>query len=86
MNLQQTYPKITAVTPLNGFCLKLQFSSGETGTLDVSPYLDFGVFTRLRDPAAFEQAQIAFDTVEWPCGVDLDPAFVYAKCRMHSAA
>lgn len=86
MNSQQNYPKITAVTPLHDYCLKLQFSSGETGTLDVSPYLDFGVFARLRDPAAFEQARISFDTVEWPCGVDLDPAFVYAKCRMHSAA
>jgi hypothetical protein len=39
-----------------------------------------------RHPAVFEQARVSFDTVEWPCGVDLDPAFVYAKCRMHSAA
>jgi Protein of unknown function (DUF2442) len=59
MNLQQTYPKITAVTPLDDFCLKPHFSSGETGTLDVSPYLDFGVFARLRDPAAFHGKAVA---------------------------
>jgi len=23
---------------------------------------------------------VAFDTIEWECGVDLDPEFVYAKC------
>jgi Protein of unknown function (DUF2442) len=86
MNFERSYPRLTAVTPLENFCLQLQFSSGETGTLDVSPYLDFGVFSNLKDPTVFAQAVVAFDTVEWPCGLDLDPAFVYAKCRLHNAA
>jgi hypothetical protein len=25
--------------------------------------------------------RIVFDTVEWECGVDIDPEFVRAKCR-----
>lgn len=55
---------------------------GEVGDLDVSPYLDFGVFSRLRAPGAFQAVRVAFNTVEWECGVDLDPEFVYEKCRM----
>ncbi len=29
----------------------------------------------------FKRVRIAFDTTEWASGVDLDPEFVYAKCR-----
>jgi hypothetical protein len=49
------------------------------GELDMTPYLDFGVFTRLKNKDNFVQVRVAFDTIEWPCGVDLDPEFVYQK-------
>jgi len=47
----------------------------------MTPYLDFGVFRRIRDFEHFKRVRIAFDTVEWESGVDLDPEFVRAKCR-----
>jgi hypothetical protein len=81
MSLPLTHPKLIAVKALENFSLDVRFDSGEIGLLDVKPYLDFGVFTRLRDPHVFAQAKISFDTIEWPCGVDLDPAFVYAKSQ-----
>ena len=28
----------------------------------------------------------AFDTIEWDCGVDLDPEYIYAKCKEGSTA
>ncbi len=79
-------PKVTSVHPLPDYCLQMGFDNGDAGVLDLSPYLDFGVFARLRDPQVFAGVQVCFDTIEWPCGVDLDPAFVYEKCRLQTAA
>jgi hypothetical protein len=75
------YPSVVKVIPNPDFTLLLGFDNGEGGILDIKPCLDFGVFSRLKDPALFNQVRVAFDTVEWECGVDLDPEFVYSKAR-----
>jgi hypothetical protein len=51
----------------------------------MKPFLDFGVFRRLKDRGAFGRVRVAFDTVEWDAGIDLDPEFVYEKCQRKSA-
>jgi hypothetical protein len=28
-----------------------------------------------------QRVRVAFDTIEWAAGIDLDPVFVYAKCQ-----
>ena len=43
--------------------------------------LDFGIFSRIKDPHSFAKVRVSFDTVEWEAGADLDPEFVYSKCR-----
>jgi hypothetical protein len=48
----------------------------------MKPYLDFGVFSRLKDYKYFKQIKVPFDTIEWESGIDLDPEFVYQKCNM----
>lgn len=73
------YPTVTQVRILDDYVLQLAFDNGEQGKLDMSPYLDFGVFRRLRNPEQFRQVKIAFHTLGWSCGVDLDPEFVYEK-------
>lgn len=45
----------------------------------MKPFLSFGVFKRIIDPLVFDQVRVAFDTIEWPNGVDLDPEFIYMK-------
>jgi hypothetical protein len=75
-------PSVKKVVPNEDFTLALAFDNGEEGVLDLKPYLDFGVFQNLRDYESFRRVRVAFDTIEWDCGVDLDPEFVYAKCRM----
>lgn len=74
-------PSVTRVEALEGHRLRIDFSNGETGLLDVKPWLDFGVFQRLRDPEAFRRVKVAWDTVEWDCGPDLDPELVYARAE-----
>ena len=55
---------------------------GSEGVLDMKPYLDFGVFKKLNTLDKFNRVYIAFDTVEWDCGADLDPEFVQSKSRI----
>jgi hypothetical protein len=76
------YPAITEVTPHEDYKLTVVFENGESGQLDIKPLLDFGVFHKLRDYQAFRRVRVAFDTIEWECGVDLDPEYVYKGARL----
>jgi hypothetical protein len=79
------YPAVIKVTALEDFILEVVFDNGQEGQLDMKPYLDLGVFRRLREPGAFQAVKTPFDTVEWDCGVDLDPEFLYAEMTRHVA-
>ena len=74
------YPSVTSVIPREDYLLDITFNNGENDTLDMKPYLDFGVFNRIKDYSSFKKVSVAFDTIEWESGVDLDPEFVYDKC------
>lgn len=76
------YPAVVNVQPHGDFSLTVVFDDGVKGVLDMKPYLTFGVFKRISNIEEFQQVRIVFDTVEWPCGADLDPEFVRAKCRI----
>lgn len=76
------YPSVKEVVPTDDYLLSIVFDNGERGILDMKPVLDFGVFQRLRDQEAFRRVRVAFDTIEWDVGVDLDPEFVYARCKI----
>ena len=76
------YPSITDVNPKEDFTLHIAFDNGEKGVLDMKPYLDFGVFQKITDYKKFKCVRVAFDTIEWDSDVDLDPEFVYAKCKL----
>lgn len=75
------YPAVKEVIPGDNYILAVVFDNGEKGYLDMNPILDFGVFKRIKDPEVFKKVRVAFDTIEWNCGVDLDPEFVYKKAR-----
>ena len=73
------YVAVKTVQPLPGFKLRLTFSNGEQRVLDVTPWLDTGVYRQLRDEALFNTAHISFDTVAWNNGADLCPEVLYAQ-------
>ncbi|MEA3410730.1 MAG: DUF2442 domain-containing protein [Pseudomonadota bacterium] len=79
------YPSVKNVIPAEDYILSIDFDNGEYGTLDMKPFLDFGVFQRLKDRSAFKRVRVTFDTIEWDSGIDLDPEFVYDKCQRMSA-
>lgn len=78
------YPSVKKVASDENFILVIDFDNGESGTLDMKPFLDFGVFQKLKDKKVFNSARVVFDTVEWDLGIDLDPEFVYTKCTLFS--
>jgi hypothetical protein len=80
------YPCVIRVVPQEDFSLQITFDNGVEGVLDIKPYLDFGIFKRLKDKESFKRVSVAFDTVEWECGVDLDPEFIFNKIQRRSCA
>ena len=75
------YPSVKEVIPHDDYTLSLVFENGEKGVLDMKPVLEFGIFQRIKDLDDFKRVRVAFDTIEWDSGVDLDPEYIYAKCR-----
>jgi hypothetical protein len=70
---------VTQVSAREDYTLELKFNTGETRLFDVRPYLEKGVFTRLKDPTMFKQAYVAFDTVCWPGNLDIAPETLYDR-------
>lgn len=75
------YPAVKEVIPKENYILSVTFDNGQHGTLDMKPLLDFGIFQRLKNKNAFNRVRVVFDTIEWESGADLDPEFVYMKCK-----
>jgi hypothetical protein len=74
------HPAVKEIKLLQDYRLEVTFDNSEKGILDMKPYMGFGVFKKLQDPALFNTAHISFDTIEWDQDIDLDPQFVYDKC------
>ena len=80
------YPGVIHVSPNKDFSLEIEFDNGEAGVLDMKPYLEFGVFRQIKNTEEFQKVRISFDAIEWQCGIDLDPEFIYEKCRKKAKA
>jgi len=75
------YKCITDVSPTDDFKLLLRFDNNEERVFDARPILSCGRFSELKDLTQFKKVHVAFDTVEWENGLDLDPEYLYAKSR-----
>ena len=73
------FPAAIRVQPIDDYQIYIEFDNDECGVLNMKPYLNFGVFSRIRDKNVFSEVRVSFDTIEWPGGIDLDPQFVYEK-------
>jgi hypothetical protein len=73
------YPPVKAVKPLDGYRLLLKFGNGEEKVFDVSPYMNMGKFSDLKDPSIFVSVAVKFDSIEWANHLDIDPEFLYEK-------
>ena len=68
--------RISAVTPLDRFRVRLGLTDNTTKEVDLEPYLWGPVFEPIRnDPALFRSVKVdpRLGTIVWDNGADLDP-------------
>jgi len=75
-------PDITDIETMPGHKIKVRLSNGKTGVFDVTPYLDRGVFTELKDYIYFSRARIEYGTVVWPNDQDFSPETIEMKMKV----
>ncbi len=73
------YLSVKDVKPLDGYKLLLIFENEEKRVFDVSPYLNIGKFSELKDPSLFNTVKVKFDSIEWSNSLDLDPELLYQE-------
>jgi len=83
-------PRVRAVRALDDYELEINFDNGEVRRFDVKPYLERGVFVRLREADAFRDVRAVAGSIEWGNGLDLSYDTVYIEGqpigpRRHSA-
>lgn len=69
--------RVVDVDYVKDYTLSITFSDGVKKVVDLQPYLNDGVFTQLKDLSKFRQYGLNHWTIEWACGVDLAPEFLY---------
>lgn len=76
-------PRLQFAVYVDGHSIRLGFSDGTEGVVDLKDELWGDVFEPLRDPAMFRSFRLdaELNTVSWPCGADLAPEFLYDKVR-----
>jgi hypothetical protein len=70
---------LVSVTPLPPSDLLLAYSDGDVRKFSCTPYLDRGVFSRLKDSTLFCQAHVAHGTVCWPGALDIAPETLFLR-------
>ena len=74
-------PCVKTLTPLPHYRLLLNFENGEARIFDAAPYLEKGVFTRIRRSGLFGLAKVVAGSVEWPGEIDLSYDTLYLESK-----
>jgi len=64
---------------LSDYKIKVTLSNGKTGIFDVTPYLEKGIFTELKDYNYFKRARIELGTIVWPNEQDFSPETIETR-------
>lgn len=59
--------------------LLIEFENKEKRIFDLTPFLDVGVFRRLKDTSLFRAAHVEGGTVAWPGEIDIAPETLYVE-------
>ncbi|MEE9354879.1 MAG: DUF2442 domain-containing protein [Methylococcaceae bacterium] len=76
------YLSVKSVRPLAGYKLLIKFENDENKIFDVTPYLEIGKFSELKDISLFNSVSVSFDSIEWANHLDLDPELLYYKSEI----
>ena len=84
--MSETYlPVVTGVAVIGDHVLRLLFSDGTVGDVDLSAERWTGVLEPLSDPSFFNQVAVDTEsgTVTWPGGIALAPEPLYEQAHAH---
>jgi len=70
-------PNVKTAEAMPNYKLKLQFSNDECKEFDVTPFLDKGIFSELKNEDYFNQVRVSFGSVEWPNEQDFSKDTLY---------
>ena len=70
-------PRIKSVKPSPDYTLTLVFTNGEVKLFDVKPYLNTGIFQKLRDISLFNSVRPFLGSIQWKNGQDFCPDTLY---------
>ena len=74
------FPWITEVTPLSHYRIRLQYSDGVTGEIDLSDCSKMEIFSEWQTPGAFEKVKIGeYGEVWWSDIASLCPDSLYLE-------
>lgn len=79
-------PEIVDAEHVRGYVLRLRFSDGTEGDVDLEAELHGEIFEPLKDSRYFRQFVLSTElhTITWPNGADFAPEFLYNN--LHVAA
>jgi hypothetical protein len=76
--------RVASVEALPGYRLRVRFLDGLEGVVDMSALIassHAGVFSALRDTAAFKRAFVRLGAVCWPGDLDIAPDAIHAAIK-----
>ena len=73
--------EVTAAQYIDAYRIRVRFSNGEEGDVDLTGALWGPVFEPLRDPAVFRRFEVSdvLHTIRWENDADLAPEYLYQK-------
>jgi hypothetical protein len=72
-------PRVSQVSPNQDYTIELKFDNGERKVFDVKPYLDKGVFQKLKDFKEFNSVKAFLGSVQWQGGQNFCPDTLYLE-------
>ena len=74
-------PRVQSVHPTQDYLLEIVFNNNEKKYFDVKPYLNFGLFSELKDLNLFKTVKVELGTVAWQNGLDICPDTLYLESK-----
>jgi len=77
-------PRVQLAQYVRDYVIRIRFSDGTEGEIDLSGEIDGEVFELLREISFFRQFRVdpELHTLTWPNGADFAPEFLYEKVRI----
>lgn len=77
-------PRVIELRHVRGFVIRVRFSDGTEGDVDLGEELHGEIFEPLKDPKYFQRFSVHPElcTITWPNGADFAPEFLYEKIKV----